>query len=265
MTEPLIISIINHKGGVGKTSTVVNLAAGLGRLGNKVLVVDLDMQMNLTHSLIGDLKEDELCIFSMIMNDKLAVKDIIRQTPINNVELLPSGESMINLELQLHSAIGREFKLKNKLRSSELSKFDYILIDNAPHVGLATINSLIASHGYLVPVSAEYLPLVGLRHLLRTIDQIKPLHPSIQNIGYLLTMVDRREKISTDVENILRETFRQEVFETVVRVNTKFKACPQKKLSIFDVEKSQDKGFTDYANATKELIKKSERLYGIRS
>jgi chromosome partitioning protein len=265
MTKPLIVSIINHKGGVGKTSTVVNLAAGLGRHGKKVLVIDLDMQMNLTHSLIGDLKEDEPCISSVMMNDKLSIKDIIRKTPIENVELLPSGEAMVNLELQLHSAICREFKLKNNLRTPEVQKFDFVLIDNAPHVGLATVNSLMTSHGYMVPVSAEYLPLVGLRHLIKTIDQIKPLHPAIQNVGYLLTMVDRREGISTDVENILRETFDKDVFETVVRVNTKLKACPQKKQSIFDAEKSKGKGFIDYANVTKEFLKRSERLYGVRS
>ena len=264
MKKPVVVSILNHKGGVGKTSTVVNISAGLARLGQKVLVIDLDMQMNLTHSLIGDLKEGLPCISDAMVKNKGSIKSIIQKTPVENVDIAPSGESMVDLELQLHSAIGREFKLKQVLGTSELQKYDYVLVDNAPHVGLATVNSLLASHFYLVPVSAEYLPLVGLKHLLRTIEQIKPLHPEIANLGYLLTMVDRRESISSDVEKILRDTFEQDVFETIVRVNTKIKACPQKKQTIFDVENSKGKGHSDYLNVTKEFIKRVEKVHGAR-
>lgn len=114
---------------------------------------------------------------------------------------------MVDLDLQLHSALGRENKLKNILKKEHVSDYDFILIDNQPHIGLTTVNSLIASDFYLVPVSAEYLPLVGIRHLIKTIDQVKVLNSSIRNLGYLLTMVDRREGISGDVEKILRESF----------------------------------------------------------
>lgn len=256
MKKPIIVSVVNHKGGVGKTSTVVNLGAGLAKKNKSVLVVDLDTQMNLTHSLIGDLSEGALCVCDAMIKDKVPLKDIIQKTSIANLDIAPSGESMVNLELQLHSAIGREYRLKKLIGSSKLKEYDYILIDNAPHVGLATINSLMASQFFLVPISAEYLPLVGLRHLLKTIDQIKPLHPEIKNLGYLLTMVDRREGISKDVEQILRETFQKEVFKTVVRINTKLKACPQKRKSIFETEGPKGKGSMDYSNVTKEFLKR---------
>ena len=261
MQKSVIISVINHKGGVGKTSTVVNVAAGLAQRKKRVLVVDLDTQMNLTHSLVGDLPEDEPSICDVIISNKTPLEAIIKKTQIEFVDIAPSGESMVNLELQLHSAIGREFKLKSVLSNAKiLAEYDVVLIDNAPHVGLATVNSLMASQYFMVPVSSEYLPLVGLKHLLRTIEQIKPLHPTIKNLGYLLTMVDRREGISSDVEKILRDSFGEDVFASIVRVNTKLKACPQKRQSIFDAEKPTGRGYLDYSQVTDELLVRLERL-----
>lgn len=258
--KPIIISVINHKGGVGKTTTTVNIAAGLVKLGKKVLTIDLDTQMNLTHSLIGDLDENEPNITEAILNEKVSVKSILRPTSVDNLHIAPSGESMVDLDLNLHSApVRREFKLKDALKQAVIAEYDFIIIDNPPHISFTTVNSLIASDYYIVPVSAEYLPLVGIRHLIKTIDQIKPSNPSIRNLGYILTMVDRRESIASDVENILRESFPEEVFKSVVRVNTKLKACPQKRQTIFQVEASKGKGHTDYLNVTKELLKRLEQ------
>lgn len=257
--KPVIISVINHKGGVGKTTTTVNIAAGLAKLGKNVLTIDLDTQMNLTHSLIGDLDEHEQNIAEAILNEKVSLKAIVRPTEVKNLHIAPSGESMIDLDLQLHSAFGRENKLKNILKKDQVGEYDFVLIDNQPHIGLTTVNSLIASDYYLVPVSAEYLPLVGIKHLIKTIDQIKMLNPSIRNLGYLLTMVDRREGISSDVEKILRDTFQDDVFKNVVRVNTKLKACPQKKQTIFQVETAKGKGYSDYMNVTRELMERLEK------
>ncbi|WP_075882600.1 ParA family protein [Candidatus Protochlamydia sp. W-9] len=216
--KPIIISVINHKGGVGKTTTTVNISAGLAKLGKKVLTIDLDTQMNLTHSLIGDLDEKEINITEAILNDKISLKDIIKPTLVDNLQIAPSGESMIDLDLKLHSCpIRREYKLKDALKNDLISEYDFILIDNPPYISFTTVNSLIASNYYLVPVSAEYLPLVGIRHLIKTIELIKPSNPSISNLGYLLTMVNRRESISSGVENILRGTFPEDMFENVIR------------------------------------------------
>jgi chromosome partitioning protein len=254
--KPTIISVINHKGGVSKTTSVVNLAAGLAMQGNKVLVVDLDTQMNLTHSLIGDIGEEELSIAEAILNDKISLASVIRKTSVDNLHIIPSGESMVDLDLKLQSAFGRESLLKRTLSKPEVAEYDFVILDNQPHLGLTTVNSLVASHHYMVPVSAEYLPLVGLRNLIKTIDQIRPLNPAIGNIGYLLTMVDRREGISGDVEKILRNNFQDDVFKTVIRINTKLKACPQKRQTIFQAETPKGKGYSDYLNATKELLQR---------
>ena len=253
--KPIIISVINHKGGVSKTTSVVNLSAGLALLGMKVLVVDLDTQMNLTHSLIGDIGENDLSISEVILDDKISLKNVIRETLVENVHIIPSGESMVNLDLKLQSAFGRESLLKRTLSKPEANNYDFILLDNQPHLGLTTVNSLVASHKYMVPVSTEYLPMVGIRNI-KTIELIKPVNPSISNLGYLLTMVDRREGISGDVEKILRDNFKEQVFQTVIRINTKLKACPQKRQTIFQVESPKGKGYSDYLNATKELLKR---------
>lgn len=259
MTQPIVISVINHKGGVGKTTTTVNIAAGLAKLGKKVLVIDLDTQMNLTHSLIGDVSDSEITITEAILNEKISLKSVIKRTGIENLDIVPSGESMVDLELKLHSAFGRESLLKRTLNNDHAKSYDFILVDNKPSIGLTTVNSLIASQYYLVPVSAEYLPMIGIKHLINTIEQIKPLNQSIMNLGYLLTMVDRRESISADVEKILRGTFESEVFDSVVRINTKLKATPQKRKSIFQVETAKGKGHADYLSVTKELLKRIER------
>lgn len=258
--KPIIISIINHKGGVGKTTTTVNIAAGLAKLGKNVLAVDLDTQMNLTHSLINDLEEDEQNITEAILNEKVSLKAVIRPTQVNNLHIAPSGETMVDLDLSLLAMpVRREFKLKDALKDKEINDYDFILIDNPPHISVTTINSLIASHYYIVPVSAEYLPLVGIKHLIKTIDLIKPANPSIRNLGYILTMVDRRESISSDVETILRDSFPEDVFKNVIRINTKMKACPQKKQTIFQAEPARGKGCSDYLNVTKELLARLEK------
>ena len=259
MKKPQIISIVNSKGGVSKTTSSVNIAAGLAKTGYSILLADLDPQGNLTHSLIGDLPDGEPNITEAIRG-KVSLESIVKATHINGLDIAPAGESMVDLDLHLQSELGRETKLRGILQGKFASKYDFILIDNSPHVSLKTINSLVSSHYFLVPVSAEYLPLVGLRHLLKIIELVKPLNTSLRNLGFLITMVNRRESIGTDVEKILRDTFSEDVFKNVVRVNTKLKACPQKRQTVFEAEKPSGKGYTDYLNVTKELLKRLEKM-----
>lgn len=256
--KPIIISVINHKGGVGKTTTTVNISAGLAKLGKKVLAIDLDTQMNLTHSLIEEPSDGSKTISDCLIDRNVSLKAIIRETKTHNLHIAPSGESMVSLELNLQNSVKQDERLKLALEAVE-KDYDFILLDNPPHIGLTTVNSLMASDYYLVPVSTEYLPMVGIKHLLTTLERIKPYKAKLDNLGYLLTMVDRRESIATDVEKILRGTFQDEVFKNVIRINTKLKACPQKKETIFQVETSKGKGHSDYLNAAKELLERVER------
>jgi chromosome partitioning protein len=251
-----IISVCNCKGGVAKTCSAINLGAGLAILGKNVLLIDLDTQANLTHSLIGDLPEEEANITEAILSEKVSIESIVKATQIQGLDIAPAGWSMVDLELKLHSAFGRESLLKKALNNDFAKKYDFIFIDNGPHVGLKMVNSLVASDYYLTPVSAEYLPLVGVKHLINIIDQIRPLNTTIKNLGFLITMVDRRESISSDVENILRENFGKDVFDSTIRVNTKLKAAPQKRQTIFQTESPRGKGYIDYLNAAEELIKR---------
>ena len=261
--QTIVISVINHKGGTAKTTSAVHLAAALARKGKTVLAVDLDTQANLTHWLLGDLEADAPAIAECILDKSIPITQIIKPTSTKNLFIAPAGESMVDLELKLHSAIGREHLLKRALEAA-IGQYDVIILDNPPNIGLTTVNALAASDYYLVPVSCEYLPMVGIKHLLNTIEQIRPLNEKLSNLGYLLTMVDRREGIATDVEEILRDNFKSEVLKTVVRVNTKLKACPQKKKTIFDIEPSSGRGHQDYTNVGKEILKRMETLCGAR-
>lgn len=261
--ETVIISVINHKGGTAKTTSTVHLAAALARKGKKVLVVDLDTQANLTHWLIGDISEGELSITECILDKDVAMQQAIKPSKVKNLDVLPAGESMVDLEIKLNSIIGRELLLKRALEKVR-GNYDYIFIDNPPNISLTTINALIASDYFIVPVSCEYLPMVGIKHLLNTIEKIRPLNVNLRNLGYVLTMVDRREGITEDVEEILRSNFQQEIFKTVIRINTKLKACPQKKVTIFDVEPPQGRGHQDYMNVGKEILKRMEAMSGHR-
>jgi chromosome partitioning protein len=249
-----VISVINHKGGVGKTTCTVNLGASLALQGNSVLLIDLDAQMNLTHCFIGLPEEDSQCISDCILN-KVAIEDIVLETKTKNLFLAPAGESMMDLDIRLQAELGREQLLKAALKKAR-KEYDYILIDNPPHISLTTINSLAASDYFFVPVSAEYLPMVGIKSLLTTVTQVKGINPSLKNLGFLLTMVDKREGISADIEKVLRTNFKNEVFNSTIRINTKLKSCPAEQKTIFDVEGKKGKSVVEYNAVCREILKR---------
>ena len=248
-----IICISNQKGGVGKTTTAVSLAAGLARRGRRVLLVDLDIQGSASAALGVSVPEGEPSVAEVLVADR-AMADVIRPTGTDDLFIAPSGELLATVDLQLASAMAREFVLERALRPVR-GQYDDIVIDTAPYLGLLTINALAASDYVLVPVSCEYLPILGLKLFTETLGKIRArLGVQTEVLGYLLTMYDRRERITTEVEAILRRTFGELVLPTPIRVNTRHKAAPSHRQTIYEFEGPSGKGVRDYEKLVDEVL-----------
>jgi chromosome partitioning protein len=262
MTKPIIISIINHKGGVLKTTTTANLGAALAHLGKRVLVCDLDPQQNLTASLIGVTPYDEntRTLFDALM-EEAGFDGLIQPTTTKGLEILPSAENFFAAELSLAPRAAREFALQTCFEHTKcLSDYDFVLLDTPPSVSLIPVNSLVASDFYLVPLSAEYLPLQGLILLGKCIGQFqRKLCPSLRSLGVVLTMYHRSENICRDVERKLQAELGDMLFNTRIRVNTKAKTAPSVQKTIFQFENDpQGRGTEDYTQLAEEVLARVE-------
>jgi chromosome partitioning protein len=251
------IAIANQKGGVGKTTSAVNLGAALARMGKQTLVIDLDIQCNTTHILHRELSEHDQGMCEIILEEK-KLDAVLKPTSTPNLFVAPAGESLAHADLNLAAMLGRDSILRHCLNSETVNSFDFVIIDTSPYLGLLTINALVAADLVIIPVSCEFLPLLGIKWLLRTIQQVKDkLHPGLRILGYLLTMYDRREGITKDVEDILRDQFGDEVFNCRIRVNTKHKAAPSEHKTIFEYEgPSGGRGTLDYTNFALEFLER---------
>ena len=251
----ITICVANQKGGVGKTTTAINLAAALAGMGRRVLLVDLDAQANATYILRQSREEPPENVCEVLLEEK-DIGTIVEPTGIPGLDLAPSGESLAHADLNLASMIGREQCLRAALARDGARGYDFAVLDTGPHLGLLTVNALVATDHIVIPVSCEFLPLLGLKYLLGTVEKVRgKLHPRLSIAGYLLTMVDRRERITGEVEETLRARFSDAVFKTVIRTNTKQKAAPAEKKTIFQYERSEaGKGTEDYLNFTRELL-----------
>jgi len=252
-----IIAIVNQKGGVGKTTTSVNLAASLGTLEKKVLLIDLDPQSNAT-SWMGFQDYNGVGIYEVIEGRSSGKKAILKTQTIN-VCLIPSSINLVAFEVETISIQKREFLLKKAL--NEVAKdFDYILIDCSPSLGLLTINALTASEAVIIPVQCEYYALEGLGKLLNTIKIVQKLYnPGIDIDGLLLTMYDSRLRLSNQVAEELNKHFKELVFNTIIYRNTKLSEASSYSQNIlqFDIN---SKGADDYIELAKEfLIRNQER------
>jgi chromosome partitioning protein len=258
--KPIIVSIVNHKGGVLKTTTTVNLGAALARKGKRVLLCDLDPQQNLTVSLVGRVpyEENTPTLFDALM-DEAGFDHLIRATSTKDLDLLPTSEDFFAAELSLAPREAREFVLRTCFRQTEaLEWYDFVLIDNSPTVSLVTVNSLIASDYFLVPVSAEYLPLTGLVMLGDSIGRIQQkLAPNLASLGVVITLYHRSETICRRVERELERELGQMLFRTRIRVNTKAKTAPSVMKTIFEYEDSpRGRGTEDYTELGEEFLKR---------
>lgn len=251
-----IISIANQKGGVGKTTTSVNLSTLLAKRGKKVLLIDADPQGNATSG-VGMDKNVELSVYDMLISNEVESKDIIQKTEIKNLYICPSNINLAGAEVELVSMMSREYRMKEKLEQIK-SDFDYIIIDCPPSLGLITLNSFTASNSVLIPVQCEYYALEGLGQLINTINLVKKhLNTELEIEGALLTMYDIRTNLSNQVVKEVNKYFENKVYKTVIPRNVKLSEAPSygMPISIYD---PRSKGAKSYDKLVKEFLKNNE-------
>ena len=249
-----IIAIANQKGGVGKTTSAINLSAGLGVLEKKVLLVDTDPQANSTSGVGYDPREIENGVYECLIG-KVKVKDIIIETKSPNLFLVPAHIDLVGAELELVNVENRENMMKNAL-SEIIDDFDYIIIDCAPSLGLLTLNSLTAAHSLIIPIQCEYFALEGLGKLLNTVKIVqRRLNPELTIEGLLLTMYDTRLRLSNQVVEEVKTHFQNLVFKTIIHRNVTLGEAPSYGETII-VHDSTSKGAINYLNLAQEIIDK---------
>ena len=250
-----IIAIANQKGGVGKTTTSINLAASLGVLEKKVLLIDADPQANASSGLGIDVDTVEGGTYH-VLEHSLSAKDAIVKTSSPNVDIIPAHIDLVAIEIELVDKQEREYMLKKALVEIK-DDYDYILIDCAPSLGLITLNSLVAADSVIIPIQCEYFALEGLGKLLNTIKSIQNIHNAALNIeGLLLTMFDSRLRLSNQVVDEVRKHFSSMVFDTIIRRNIRLGEAPSYGESIIDYD-ATSKGAVNYLNLAQELLKKN--------
>jgi chromosome partitioning protein len=249
-----IIAIANQKGGVGKTTTSINLAASLGVLEKKVLLIDADPQANASSGLGIDVDSVEFGTYQ-VLEHTISAKETIVKTTSPNVDIIPAHIDLVAIEIELVDKEDREYMLKKSLIEIR-DDYDYIIIDCAPSLGLITLNSLVAADSVIIPIQCEYFALEGLGKLLNTIKSIQNIHNVDLNIeGLLLTMFDSRLRLSNQVVDEVRKHFSSMVFDTIIRRNTRLGEAPSYGESIIAYD-ATSKGAINYLNLAQELIKK---------
>jgi chromosome partitioning protein len=252
-----ILSLVNQKGGVGKTTTAINLGASLAACERSVLLIDLDPQANATSGL-GFNKHEEKSIYP-VLTDGMSIREIIRETELPNFHIAPSSVDLVAAELELSDAIGREFYLRKAL--NEVAKdYDYVLIDSPPSLGLLTINGITAANAILVPMQCEYFAIEGVAQLLITIERVRDmLNPGLEIEGIALTMYDERMNLARQVADEVRNHFGDKVYKSIIPRNVRLGEAPSfgKPIILYDI---RSKGSEAYINLAKEVIQRAENV-----
>ena len=252
-----IICLANQKGGVGKTTTSINLAASLAALEYKILLIDTDPQGNASMGVGIDPRTVNDSIYSAMIDDELDVQDIIYETVFPNLYLIPSHENLAGAEVEMVEVEGREFLMKDVL-SNVVDDYDFVVLDCSPSLGLITINALTATDSVLIPVQCEYFALEGLAKLLKTIQIVQErLNPQLAIEGILLTMYDRRLKIGNQVIDEVRKYFQHLVFNTIVHRNTRLSEAPSYGQPVLAFD-ARCKGSINYMNLAKEILQNNQ-------
>ncbi|MCB2107977.1 MAG: ParA family protein [Rhodobacteraceae bacterium] len=253
-----ILAISNQKGGVGKTTTAVNLATAMAAVNRKVLVIDLDPQGNASTSLGIDQKHRAINTYHLLTGEASITQAAVA-TAVPNLFVVPSGVDLAGGELELVDVENRHARLRDALAASG-DDFEFILIDCPPSLGLLTLNALVAADAVMVPLQAEFLALEGVSHLVRTIERVrKGFNPRLEIQGIVLTMVDKRNNLSEMVENDVREFFGAKVYNTVIPRNVRISEAPShgKPILLYDL---QSKGAQAYLNLAGEVLKREQAV-----
>ncbi|WP_028043021.1 ParA family protein [Candidatus Stoquefichus massiliensis] len=251
-----VIAVTNQKGGVGKTTTSVNLSAALAYMGKKVLLIDIDPQANATQGIGVDRSALDLTVYDAITQNT-PLKDIIVSTDVERLDIVPANIDLAGVEIELSQVkTGREQRLKNALELVR-DRYDYVIVDCPPALGLLNTNALTASDSVLIPVQCEYYALEGLTQLLNTILLTqKVFNEDLTIEGVLLTMLDSRTNLGIEVSQEVRKYFREKVYDVVIPRNIKLSEAPSEGLNIFDYDSSSE-GAKSYAKLAKEVVKRN--------
>lgn len=253
-----IIAVANQKGGVGKTTTTINLAASLATLEKTVLVVDADPQANASSGLGVDIKEVDCSLYECII-DHTDVKEAIYTTDIDGLDIIPSHIDLVGAEVEMLKIKNNREKMMKELLAPMRDEYDYILIDCAPSLGLITVNCLTAADSVIIPVQCEYFALEGISKLLNTIKIIKSkLNPRLEIEGFLLTMYDSRLRLANQIYDEVKRHFQELVFKTVIQRNVKLSESPSHGLPVilYDADSA---GSKNHLALAKEIINKNEK------
>jgi chromosome partitioning protein len=259
-----IISVINQKGGVGKTTTVINLAAGLAQQEKKILIIDLDPQGNATTGLgLSNLENSSETIYG-VLNGTKSILEVIKKTKFKNLDIVTSNVDLSGLEVETAGDNERAFILKGKLTSlinNSKGSYDYMLIDCPPSLSLLTVMALVSSHSLVVPLQTEFFALEGLTQLMKTIERVKVnLNPELKIRGILLTMYDKRNKLSSQVEKEARDYFKEKVYLTIIPRNVRLSEAPSHGMPVLIYDK-ECLGSKSYFTFTDEFINQ-EKIIG---